>query len=198
MSNSTASKQQTESLLQEDDSASAAPGQSESIIIECPPKRCGGREIKDTNNEITETKTTKTARSSNKAELKGMRKITTYFKPIPKSENPIFLPKHCFVDCLHNRTDESAGIMTACDACDIWFHHECITVKSTEKPCKKKVWFCCDCKHLFRHMKHFSQELKNISSIKSDLEKIKNDLNLLTKDKGKKILALHHNVIFQF
>ena len=96
------------------------------------------------------------------ADLVGVRKITTYFTPIPKELNPLSMPKNCFEDCLHNRADEAAGIMTACDACDTWYHHDCVANKSRVRPCKKKVWFCNDCKFLFLNMKNLSKEISDL------------------------------------
>ena len=61
------------------------------------------------------------------ADLVGVRTITTYFTPIPKGQDPLSVPKHSFEVCLHNRADEAVGIMTACDACDTWYHHDCVT-----------------------------------------------------------------------
>ena len=121
-------------------------------------------------NDVSDTKNAKKDKSINccteksksneatlDADLVGMRKITTYFTPIPKGQDPLSLPNHCFKDCLHNRADEAAGIMTTCDTCGTWHHHDCVANKSMERPCKKKVWFCNDCKFLFRNMKNISK-----------------------------------------
>ena len=135
------------------------------------PKR-RGRKPKGTMNDVTDTKQTKKDKVTNctteksksnettldAADLVGVRKIRTYFTPIPKGQDPLSMPKHCFEDCLHNRAGEAVGIMTACDACETLYHHDCVANKSMARPCKKKVWFCNDCKLIFRNMKNISKE----------------------------------------
>jgi len=54
---------------------------------------------------------------------------------------------HCLTDCLHDRADEKAGPIVACDGCDRWFHTKCIHHrKSFTGPNEANGWFCPDCK----------------------------------------------------
>ena len=128
-------------------------------------------------NDVNDTKQTKKDKVTNftteksksneatlNADLVGVRKITSYFTPIPKGQDHLSMPKHCFEDCLHNRADEAVGTMTACDACDTLYHHDCVANKSMVRPCKKRVWFCNDCKLMFRNIKNIPKEISDLRS----------------------------------
>ena len=94
----------------------------------------------------------------------GVTKITSYFKPIPKGQDPLSMPKHCFEDYLHNRAVKAVGIMTAFDACDTLYHHDCVANKSMVRPGKKKVWFYNNCNLMFRNIKNISKEFSDLRS----------------------------------